>query len=329
MEPWEIKEHLEIEPLEKYSIYGELVTYSKSFEKISTRTRQLVFQDMECEIAKHYLALNERSKRIVGAIVNNLTKGKEHQGFNLKLFLYWMANNASEHTVEQKAIAKHFVATDGERWQDENEVRYPSKEINRRINALKNGESFQYSKEKKEFKSPYIQLLCDNFLISVELLTSGFGEVECVKQEILDEYEKNPELYKIGRKTKILNYYRKYYQDSAEDVLAVSVREKLKQIAILTKRTWTEVADIQYGIINYTYAYRLLEESSDQSKKELVDDLIEELYSQQKKYEDDLRTQQEKHDTELQQLYASILEAGISKGDFGAIAKLDDAVKRQ
>lgn len=280
----------EMKRLQELSIYGELVSIRSHQEMLNDHTRQLVFKDMASEVALCYRSLNTRNKKIVGMLVSALSK-TEHQGFNLKMFLYWMAHNESEDKVEQLAIAKHIVAIGDPVLVNRNmEEDYTTGYINNRIR------DFQGNKKLTK-DAPLFRAICDNLLISPELLLEGCGTIECVKPEILAEYEMHTDFHQEGRSMKRINNNTK----KQEYLLTRSVREELEQFAKHLGKTWEDVVDVQYGVINYTYGYMLLKENN----KAVVDYLITELHSQQLE-----------HEEELQLAYRGVFEAAAEFGGF-------------
>lgn len=309
----------DMEKLRKLSI-GDLIAVYNSKEEAVQHTRQQLFKDMQSDIAKLYRGLNTSSRKIINGLIAKLTDNEEHQGFNLNVFLYWMELNG----VEVADLATYFLDT------NEKDIIYSSDdnlnnvqraklkpaEIKRRIEYFFG--SKQYREKSKSGKSglTYVKALSNAVLFDPALVLNGHGTMELVKPEVLEEYDKSPDFYLDGR-------------DAETGALCETIRTELENFAEYIDKSWDEIVDTKYGVINYTYGYRFFEESKDDSKKKIVDYMIRQLYSLQKKYENTIRTQQEKHDTELQQLYASILETGIRKGDFGAIAKLNDMLNRQ
>lgn len=306
------KNYPKMEELLKFS-FGELVAVYDSKEKAQQHIRQQFFKDMQSKTARQYHDLSASNRKIINGLIGQLTNGEEHQGFNLNVFLYWMELSG----VTLHDIALHFLNANVKDVIYSNNVdfedyfeRLDAKEIKRRID---------YSFGSKHFKNQggvnYVKALSDCLLFAPELILDGHGTMEWVKQEVLEEYDKSPDFYELAR-------------DGDTGELLDTIKNELENFAEHLNKQWNEIVDTKYGVINYTYGYRFLEESKDESKKAIVDYMIERLYFQQREYENCLSAQKKKHEAELKQLYARILVNGYKKGDFTASSELDESLNQ-
>lgn len=272
---------------------GSFVTTSSEESEVKDHIRMLCFPDMKSIVAEHYYLLSAKNQALVGKLVEKLSGNRDHQGFNFAAYLYWLAKaDKSDAKLTQTIIAKYLA---------EIESTLPgSKRIESDISTWKRRETI--------IEQNYLfNCLKDNLLFSASLITNGVGCIEIVKPTIVSEYYKHPEFYHNHRKS--VTDRHKITMEFLEDR---TIRTELEEFAAYTGRKWEDLVDRKYCVINYTYRYTLLDESS----RQLVDAFIEELYSQQKKYEDDLHTQQQKHTEEIQALYMQILKnGGVSESD--------------
>lgn len=240
--------------LQKISIYGGLLSFFNSEKEVKAFTRQLIFPDFKSKTSLHYLALSDRNRDLIGRLANRLSQGREHRGFNLYLYLYWLTKSHKDSPkLTNTLISKnlHMVYNDLLGY---NSVSIWLSQIPDRPNLHEDGQYFEYLK--------------DNLLFSTDLITNGVGYVDIVKPHIIKEYYDHSEIYEESR----------VIEDDIEYMTEISVREKLERLAKYTGRKWEELVDRKYCAINYTYSYAFLDEES----RSLVDEFIEVLYEDNK-----------------------------------------------
>ncbi len=256
---WVDYEQEQMEQLESLSMYGDLVVFFNSKEEAENHVRQLYFGGKSDPIAQHYQALNLRNKKAIEKMVATLSGGREHQGFNLQVYLYWVTKHTSdENKLRQIDYARQIVERDIAELKsyDIFELNTPTK-MNHRLNDFK--------KTAKFTNYALVPTICDDLLVSEELILTGRGMVEDVKDEILQMFIRDTTF------TKTLQRFP-----------ALSVREAYTEFAKHIGKTWDEIVDKEYVILNFTRGYEFLKKDA----KELVDYMIEELYSQQVELEE-------------------------------------------
>ena len=240
--------------LKKVSIYGGVLSFFNSEEEAKAFTRQFYFSDFNSSAALHYTSLSEKNRNLIGRLANKLSRGREHRGFNLYLYLYWLTKSyESEPKLTIAQISKNLQMVDNELF-DYCSVSIWLNKIQDRPNLHENSKYFGYLK--------------DNLLFSTELITKGVGYIDIVKPNIVEEYYNYSEASTKHRA----------YDDDIESLTGISVREKLERFAAYTGRKWEELVDRYYCAISYTYSYASLDESS----QKLVDEFIEMLYGDNK-----------------------------------------------
>lgn len=324
-----------LQELKQYSIYGELITVSPKKEDIQNRRKQIIFPDMNSDIAIHYYALNSNNQRIVENIVAALTENEQHHGFNLSVVLEWFKNNDNYKdqdqnkakdkkygSVSQWDIARHFQAAHGEELNEnkrktvnsitEDSELYSSAEIYGSIQSLKGTAHFTQQSE------VLFQAILDNLFISREIVTEGQGEVYSIKKEILDMYKANIKFQETVR-DKILDEFGEMTKDK---YLVISTSAAIELFAKEIGKTWDEVKETEYAVINYSCGYMFLDKSPIKGAKKLVDNLIEDLYASQLEAE-------AWHAAAFQTLFAKMINEGIEirKGDFSAIVELSRLIE--
>lgn len=304
-----------IKELETHSIYGKLVTICKSKEDIAGHVRQLVFPEMESDIAKRYHSLNLAYKRLVGKMVDELIAYRENHGFNLSVYLYWLENQSFPN-VRKSIIAEHFFVahyddlidytrehiTDPYNGEYESEIPFDSSlAIANRIRSLTNSK-----KIKPDTK--LFQVLQNNLLFSPELITEGRGEIYGVNEEIMKRYDEldiEDEFYKDVRDDFDTNG-----TGELESHLIESVKNPWEDFAKRIGKTWDEIKETEYAVINYSYGYMFLNKSPIKGAKELVDYMIEQLYAQQTEHEKVLQENDEAHKKIEAAFFEQILKNG-------------------
>lgn len=240
--------------LKKVSIYGGVLSFFNSAKEAKAFTRQFYFSDFNSSAALHYAALSDKNRDLIGRLANKLSQGREHRGFNLYLYLYWLTKSyESDPKLTNARISKilHMVYSDL--------VGYDSVSI--WLNKIQDRPNLHDN-------SKYFIYLKDNLLFSTELITKGVGYIDIVKPHIIEEYYNHSDIYKEYR----------VFDDGIEYLTDISVREKLERLAAYTGRKWEELVDRKYCAISYTYSYAFLDESS----QKLVDEFIEVLYEDNK-----------------------------------------------
>lgn len=292
----------DLEELHKLSI-GDLVAVYDSKEEAERHTRQQLFTEMQGEVAKLYHSLNTSSRKIINGLIAKLTNSDEHehQGFNLSVFLYWMELSGVTvtdlATYFRDANVKDIIYSAKDEKDAVEREKLKTADIKRRIEYFFGSKEFRLSRKSGRGGSTYVNALSDCLLFESELILHGYGKIEWVKPEVLEEYDKSPDFYLDGRNVET-------------GVLCEPIRTELENFAEYIGKSWDEIVDTKYGVINYTYGYRFLEESKDDSKKKAVDYMIQQLYSLQKKYENTFCIQQQKYAEEITALYTQLLKNG-------------------
>lgn len=240
--------------LEKVSMYGGLLSFFGSEKEAKSFSRQFYFPNFDSNAALHYTALSDRNRNLIGRLASKLSREREHRGFNLYLYLYWLTKAyKSSPKLTNSLISKnlHMVYSELKGYDS---VSIWLNDIQDRPNLHENRKYYTYLK--------------NNLLFSTELITKGVGHIDIVKPHVVKEYYNHSEIYKEDR----------IIDDDTEYMIGISVREKLERLAAYTGRRWEELVDRKYCAINYTYSYAFLDESS----RELVDEFIEVLYEDNK-----------------------------------------------
>lgn len=256
---WADYEQEQMAQLESLSMHGDLVAFFNSKEEAENHVRQLYFLGRNDPIVQHYQALKPRNKKAIEKLVATLSGGREHQGFNLQVYLYWVTKHTSdENKLRQIDYARQIVERDIAELKsyDMYELNTPTK-INHRLNDFKKTAKFS--------NDALVPTLCDDLLVSKELILTGRGMVEDVKDEILQMF--------IGDTA---------FTKTLQRFPAPSVREAYSEFAKHIGKTWDEIVDKKYVILNFTRGYEFLKKTA----KELVDYMIEELYFQQMELEE-------------------------------------------
>ncbi len=256
---WADYEQEQMEQLESLSMYGDLVAFFNSKEEAENHVRQLYFWGRNDPIAQHYQALNLRSKKAIEKLVATLSGGREHQGFNLQVYLYWVTKHSSdEYKLRQIDYARQIVKRNIKELigYDESNKISPT-EMNRRLKYFK--------KTAKIAKEELVPTICDDLLVGEELILTGCGMVEDVKDEILQMFISDTAFTK-----------------TLQRLPAPSVREAYTEFAKHIGKTWDDIVNKEYVILNFTRGYEFLKKAA----KELVDYMIEELYAQQLELEE-------------------------------------------
>lgn len=273
------EKYADMKELHELSI-GDLVAVYDSKEEADRHTRQQFFKDMQSEVAFLYRNLNTSGRRIINGLIDKLTNSDEHQGFNLNVFLYWMelsgvtivdlATHFRDANVEDVIYSADDINSEIQR------EKLKAREIKRRIEYFFGSKEYRERSKSGRSGLTYIKALVNCLLFEPELIIDGHGKMEWVKDEILKEY--------------VQSEFSEGARDEETGVLQVPIREELEDYSAYLGKSWDEIVDVKYLVINYTYGYRFLEESKDQSKKAIVDYLIQQLYSQQLEYEKELQS---------------------------------------
>lgn len=303
-------EYPEIAELDQLS-NSELVAVYDTKEEADKHIKQQVFSNMQRKTAKHYRSLSPRNRETINKLIQKFVGTTEHQGFNLDAFLFWMEKSG----VDLLAIATHIADAEMREVIGYIQEVPDPKDIARRIEYFKGTKTLQ-TNEKGTVN--VVNALSNSIIFSPELILKGCGILELVKPDVLKKYNESPDFYLPRR-------------DRGTGTLIVPVREELSDFAKYIGRTWDEIVDVKYGVIDYTYGYKFLEDAKDTSKKEMVDYLIEELYSQEqalKRSERATKKLKAEHKKLFKELYARVDSIGIEKGDFNTLAILFDAIHK-
>lgn len=246
----------DIEMLETLSADRGLLTFYDDETALKKHVRKLYFPDMTSKIATHYYALSENNQHLIGRLVKKLAMDQDHHGFNFTLYLRWFTKSNGDGPYLNQSIISKLIA-------EMERTIQTSEQIKSGISKLKKDEKIK--EDRVHFED-----LRDNLLFDASLIVSGAGYIEVIKTEVLEEYYQHPEFYTKNRIT-VEGRVGRYLKNT-------TVRKELADFAEYVGRKWEDMVDRKYCVINYTYMYAFLDEVS----RELVDDLIEVLYEDNK-----------------------------------------------
>lgn len=292
------------------SLKGGLIAVYNSEDEAKNHSRKLFIPDSQSRTAACYYSLSDDLQAMICKLTNILTDGKEHNGFNLALYLQWLtkpdqkANKPGDkaNKLKQTTIAKSLVDMENESFIITSATN-PTEEydVASQISKLKR-------RQRIGEDTPVFQQLRDNLLFGAELIRKGFGPLEIPKTEIVEEYYKHPEFYKKHRK-----HAYDYKGHEREYLYHTTVKAELEKFAQYMGKTWDDIVDKYYCVVNFSAGYFFLDEFA----RKFVDDFISLLYRQL-----------QETNVQFQELYLKILEHGINirKGDFKAIAEYNAAL---
>ncbi|MCI9418258.1 MAG: hypothetical protein HFI82_12805 [Eubacterium sp.] len=217
------------------------------------------------ETERKYNRLIPEYQGIVYRVLKDLTHGTDFFGYNFKRFL-----KAYRHTtpsvpqlkisrlLKEVVLSEYDVMGEGD--------------INRRLDVAKNTAVLKKSEKGSSQLEDFVNAICDDFLIDLDLLTQGIGKVAYIKDEWHKRYMQDAEFAELANQdvpaSKNLRLriqkYEAYLREKGELAKEESVLEE------------------EWAVMTYTGMYLMLEkQKSTQNEAMAVKRLITELYVRQ------------------------------------------------
>lgn len=220
--------------------------------------RQYALTDEDAVFKESYDQCSPEHQAIIDAVIDELVGKREHEGFNLKLIL----NAYKLDGAKPMELAKHL------RYAGNNPFMYNFgasdllKQISSNMNTVqlfgKHGGS-----------EPIIQEICEDYLISTDLITKGQGEMYHIKEDVLKQYLADKEF----QEKEIWNkrYIEETYQ--REPIAAGTVKSIMEQYAKHIGKSWDEIIDVNYAYLKYNGKYQALKQSKNKNAVNAVNRL--------------------------------------------------------
>ena len=230
------------------------------------------------KLAKQYSELNLQNKKIVHCVLNELNRGKDFFGYNMDRFLraYQQATpQISQLKMSRQILIDMNYIFDSKYVAKKNQDNYTDKLLNNVFDMAKKTITLTEDKDgTKGNLESYIHTICDYFLISIDLLKQGVGQVYEIKDKWFDRYINDSTFWEIADKDRSVSWNTRLHIETYEKYL----REKGelgKNESILEER---------WAVITYSGAFLILVQQKRTSHEaKAVKCLIEKLHEQQER----------------------------------------------
>ena len=230
-------------------------------EEVMNFSRILDFE--KDDIGSYYNILIPEYKKCVYNVINKLIGNKDFFGYNLKCVLSAFKNSSSK--ISQFSISRNLYK-DAEMYFDkinyENFIDHSktAKDIDNQLICAK--KTVQVSEVSEIYE--YAQTICKYFMIDINLLTTGIGNVYSIKDNWFDKYYNDTEFHKLAEKEVIdtwntlgrVTRYDRYLKERKEININDTIIEK--EWAVITHSGAYLILKTQKGLQNELHAIEQL-----------------------------------------------------------------------